>query len=296
MLRELGVDVELIIIPMGSIGSYIKAALKVIGLNFQKKQFYVLHAYYGYSGFIAKLQWKIPVVTTFVGSDIVYDPTSIWAYKDIFIGRWAARVADAVIVMSEEMKVLSKRSDANIIPFGIDTTNFTPADPQAARQKLGLAQDKKYILFPWDPDRKIKRADIANEALKIVQTNHPTAELLCLHNVSHETVADYMNACDAMVLVSDAEGAPVAVREALACNLPVVSVDVGDVKQLLQGVEECYLCAQQPQDVAAKLDMVLRSGNRSTGRVKLSQMDTTWSAQQVMHVYRTLIPEEGQKR
>jgi teichuronic acid biosynthesis glycosyltransferase TuaC len=295
MLGKLGVDADLVIIPMGSIFSYFKAALKVIGLNLQKKQFDVLHAFYGYSGFIAKLQWKIPVVTTFVGSDIVYDPTSILAYKDIFIGRWAAWVADAVIVMSEEMKLLSKRSDAHIIPFGIDTTTFAPADQQAAKQKLGLAQDKKYILFPWDPDRKIKRVDIANEALTILQKNHPTAELMCLHNVSHETVADYMNACDAMVLVSDAEGAPVAVREALACNLPVVSVDVGDVKQLLEGVAECHLCLQHPQYVAAKLDIVLRSGRRSNGRVKLSQMDNNWSAQQVMHVYRTLVPEESQK-
>ena len=169
------------------------------------------------------------------------------------------------------------------------------ADQQAARQKVGLAQDKKYILFPWDPDRKIKRADIANEALTILQKNHPTAELMCLHNVSHETVADYMNACDAMVLVSDAEGAPVAVREALACNLPVVSVDVGDVKQLLEGVEECYQCEQHPQDVAAKLDIVLRSGRRSNGREKLSQMDNNWSAQQVLLVYQSMMPDGNPK-
>jgi len=294
-LSALGVEAKVWIIRMGNVFSYIKAAIKIFGLNFTKKQFDILHAYYGYSGFIAKLKWKIPVVTTFVGSDIVYDPTSILAYKDIFISRWAARIADAVIVMSEEMKLLSKRRDAHIISFGVDTNTFAPAEQQVARHKLGLAQDRKYILFPWDPRRKIKRVDIAKDALTMLRDKDPAAELLCLYQVNYETVANYMNACDVMVLVSDAEGAPVAVREALACNLPIVAVDVGDVKQCLQGVDGCYLCAQHPQDVAAKLDSVLQSGRRSNGRKIISQMDTTWSAQQVLRVYQMLVSAEKQR-
>src|SRR5256885_8077140 len=83
-----------------------------------------------------------------------------------------------------------------------------------------------------------------------------------------------MNACDALVLTSMQEGSPNVVKEALACNLPVVSVPVGDVAQRLRGVEGCELCADdRPETIAAALERVLRRGQRSAGREAVQDLD-----------------------
>jgi len=100
----------------------------------------------------------------------------------------------------------------------------------------------------------------------------------------------YMNACDALVFTSVQEGSPNAVKEALACNLPVVSVAVGDVPLRLRGVSECEVCADdRPATIAAALERVLRSGRRSNGRDALTDLDETSLTEKVIAVYRSVL-------
>jgi glycosyltransferase involved in cell wall biosynthesis len=99
-----------------------------------------------------------------------------------------------------------------------------------------------------------------------------------------------MNACDALVFTSMQEGSPNAVKEALACDLPVVSVAVGDVPLRLQGVEGCELCPdERPETIAAALERVLRRGQRILGREAVRDLDETVITQQVLGVYRAAL-------
>lgn len=257
---------------------YIEAAWKIFLLSFQRKQYDLIHAYYGYCGLLARLQARYPVIVTFLGSDLL-DP------KDSRIGKVVARIADGIIVQSEEMKQVAKRKDACIIPFGVNLDLFTSYPMDDARRELGLALDERLVLFPWNPARPVKRFDLVQEAIRILQQRYDRVHLIVVFDQPHETVAKYMSASNVMVLASDHEGSPMAVREAMVCNLPIVSVDVGDVRQIIENTEGCYLCKHEPSDIADKLGLVLERGSRTCGERVVKQVGSSWSADQVVQLY-----------
>ena len=287
ILESMGVEIDVYPIETGNKVSYLKAFLHFLMMNFQKKRYDIVHAYYGLSAFIAVMQYKMPVVATFLGSDILAEGHH--NDRDRRFSMVAVRRAREVIVMSEEMKRCAEREDAHVIPFGVHLSDFQLEDQGQARQKIGLSPDKKYILFPWKSDRAVKRFDLVQQAMQILQTQIPEAEILVVFGKTHQEVVDYMNACDAVVLASDHEGSPVSIREALACNLPVVSVDVGDVADLLRGVENNFIVEKTPQAIAQGLTMVLQSEKRSNGREKMKSYDMIGATKRVYHLYRGIV-------
>jgi glycosyltransferase involved in cell wall biosynthesis len=94
-----------------------------------------------------------------------------------------------------------------------------------------------------------------------------------------------MSACDALLLVSDVEGSPNVVKEAMACNLPIVSVPVGDVPQIIEGCAGCYQCSQDPQDVAQTLEKALEWGKRTNGRERVQYLDLAEISRNIISVY-----------
>lgn len=278
-LKGKGVRVDLLYINRYQGGwSYAQAGLRIIAESLNAKQYDLIHAFYGHCGFLARLQLRYPVIVTFLGSDILHP-------RDGRIGKLAARYADGVIVQSEEMKRVAKRADAVIIPFGINSDLFTAIPKAEARSALGLPPEKKLVLFPWNPARQVKRYDLIQAACETVRQRWVDVELISIYDKSHEIVATYMSACDAMVLASDHEGSPMALREAMACNLPIVSVDVGDVRQIIEQTEGCYLCQREPSDIAEKLDQVFMRDERTDGVTIVKQLDAAWGAEQVMNLY-----------
>ena len=287
-LRGQGIEIDLWIIRHGKPLSYLRYFLKCCLLNFKPSRYDLMHAYYGHSGLFALFQRKYPLLITFLGSDLMTPPTSKRYYNTI-IGRIAVRFAHSVIVMTEEMKIASGRDDAIVIPFGVNSKIFFPVARKEARRQLGISEDEKIILFPWNPARQVKRFDLAEKAIEIVRQSGFPVRLYPVFNEQRDKLALLMNAADVMVMLSDHEGSPVAVREALACDLPIVSVDAGDVWQLISDVQNCYCCQREPADIAAKIQMVLLSGQRSDGHKKTATMDVAWSAHQVMDVYQKII-------
>jgi teichuronic acid biosynthesis glycosyltransferase TuaC len=228
------------------------------------------------------LQARYPIIVTFLGSDLL-------DRRDGVIGKIAAKLADGIIVQSEEMKRVAKRDDSYIIPFGVNLDLFTSYPMEDARRQLGLALDEKFILFPWNPARPVKRFDLVQEAIRIVQQRYDRVILVPIFDQPHETVAKYMSACNVMVLASDHEGSPMALREAIACNLPIVAVDVGDVRQIIENTEGCYLCKREPSDIAEKLGLVLERGRRIFGECGVRQVDTARCADQVVLIYDSIL-------
>ena len=117
-----------------------------------------------------------------------------------------------------------------------------------------------------------------------------SVELLVVKNVPHAVIPYYMNACDALLLTSSHEGSPNVVKEALACNLPVVSVNVGDVRQRIGNIEGCVLCADDlPQTIAAGLAQVLSRKERINGRRTVRNLDENRLVERVIAVYEQAI-------
>lgn len=278
-LKSLGVFVEVFYIDSRHKINYFSGAIKIISLSFMPKKYDLIHAFYGHTGVLAKLQSRYPVVVTFLGSDLL-------SKKDSKIGKYAARKADGVIVMTDEMKKVANRLDARVIPFGANTAIFKPYPAEKAREELSLPLDKKLVLFPWEPTRAVKRYWIAQETVKLLKTDYDV-ELLTIFNKPRELLAKYMSACDVMLLTSMHEGAPLAVREALACRLPVVSVDVGDVGWIIGKCKGGYIASDQAADLANKASWVFE-GKDILFSIASNTHSSEDSAQEVLSFYKQM--------
>lgn len=258
-------------------------------------QYDLVHAQFGQSALLA-LPKRLPLVVTFRGSDLlgtVDDRTGrhrrIGALHQ-FLSRLAARQADAVIVVAEHMKRhLPPSVDAEVMPSGLDLQFFRPTNQAAAREKLGLPEGEKLVLFVGRPNHGRKRVHLAEQALEILSRSLP-ARLVIAWRVPHADIPLYMSACDALVFTSMQEGSPNVVKEALACNLPIVSVPVGDVKERLKGVEGCELCSDDdPKTIAAALHRVLAKGGRTNGRETVIELDENITTRRVIGIYQAVL-------
>jgi glycosyltransferase involved in cell wall biosynthesis len=112
-------------------------------------------------------------------------------------------------------------------------------------------------------------------------------------DVAPEIIPIMMNAADCLLLTSDSEGSPTVVQEALACSLPVVSVDVGDVRQRLEGVCPSRIVDRNPEDLGKALAEILICGRRSNGSSRVRDVSCSAVAEQTIRVYRTALSQEA---
>lgn len=291
-LRAHGVDVEVFYFRgMGSVTNYL-TAWRQVQRRLRRGGYDLVHAQWGQSALPA-LPKRVPLVVTFRGGDLhgLTDAAGRQRPAGHVLQaacRYVVNRADAVILVSEHMRSFIRRRDVpiHIIPSGIDFSLFRPVDPAAARRRLGLPADRKLVLFAGDPASTRKRHGLARAAIDILNRTLP-ADLVVTWGVRHQDMPDYYGACDAMVFTSMQEGSPNVVKEALACNLPVVSVVVGDVPLRLERVPGCELCADdRPETIAAALERVLHRGGRVAGREAVRDLDENVITERVIGIYR----------
>ncbi|WP_458188962.1 glycosyltransferase [Haladaptatus sp. NG-WS-4] len=240
----------------------------------------LIHANYGLTAPMALAQHRLPVVLSLWGSDLLGEYG--WLSKQ------CARHCDAVIVMSEEM---ARELDApcHVVPHGINLSRFAPQSKRAAREAVGWSRDGTHVLFPYPPSREIKdfpRAErvVANAA---EQVSGPV-ELQSVYGVPHDEMSTYYNAADVLLLPSKSEGSPNSVKEAMACNVPVVTTDVGDVRSRLSGVSPSYVCSSDDELVAGLVD-VLSDPRPSNGREHVRDLSLERMGERIYEVYQTVL-------
>ncbi len=254
----------------------------------------IIHAQYGtVTAFFSVLFHKKPFVVTFQGSDI-NDTKDINPLRNK-LGKWmsyyAARKARRVICVSEELYKRLKygKEKAVVVPSGIDINVFRPLETSNCKQQLNLDPDKNYIFFNAN-NPVIKRLDIAHQVCKLL--NHNNVELLSLSgSVAPDEIPIYLNASALVLLCSDSEGSPMVIKEALACNLPIVSVDVGDVKVRIENVKNCFIAEQKADEIAQRVEFVLRDkGCRSNGRDRLISdgIDSETISKKLLTIYNNI--------
>jgi teichuronic acid biosynthesis glycosyltransferase TuaC len=278
-LRRLGVEVDVLNFDgRRGVLKYLIGGWHVFALT-STRRYHVVHAHYGFAGLVARCQFRSPVVVTFHGSDV-----NLRTQRPL--SRLAATLADQVIVTSPVLASLLQQPRAEVIPCGVDLSQFRPIPKVDARRALGLDPSAPTVLFPGSPGRSVKRFDRFQAALELLPG--PVA-WLTLESVHRERVPLYMNAADCVVLTSDSEGSPVVVREALACNTPVVSVDVGDVRDWLTGVRPGAIVGRSARDLADAIGAVLRTGKRSNGRERATTFDADVVARRVIDTYQRAV-------
>ncbi len=239
-----------------------------------------VHAHYGLSGLLANLQRKVPVVTTYHGSDINDRKVLPFSKLAMRLSAWN------IFVSQKTMKIAKPKRKYSLLPCGIDLSVLQQTPKNEARQKMGLASNRKYVLFAGAFDNAVKNAPLAKEAIALMQDNN--LELLELKGYSREEVTLLMCAADAFLMTSFTEGSPQVIKEALACGCPIVSVDVGDVKERTEGVEGCFVSkTREPNELADLLGKALAFERRTQGREKViaDGLDNELVAKKLMEIY-----------
>lgn len=245
----------------------------------QRRHYDVIHVHHSFCGLIATMQSRVPVVWTFHEGEISGDtsdalreqPIKHLAYSKRMKRHVASKV-DAVVVVAEHLRGPLGRPDALWLPSGIDWKRFAPMDSGQAKRELGLAIDRRYVLFPAAPSRVEKRYELARagvDRLRAIAPEADNVELIALNNVPHERVPLFMNASDVVLMTSAFEASPVTIREALACNVPVIATDVGDARVVMKDIAGCRIVEAQPEPIAAALRASLSGPRRVESRQRM---------------------------
>ncbi len=302
-LRRAGVDVKVLFVDRVGLGTRAYLGLRRrLGRELEAFRPDVVHVMYG--GLLAEVVTRFvrncPVVVSFCGTDLLggtfWAPlTRLTVRLGVIASHLAAKRASAIIAKSSNLRrALPASVDSSkvwVVPNGVDLEMFRPMDRAAARTELGWKDDCFHVLTPAHRGAPVKRLKLAQAVVETLQLEEPAATLHQLAGVPHSLVPLWMNAGEAVLLTSYHEGSPNVVKEALACNVPVVSVDVGDVRERIQGVEGCYLARSERDDLAAKLRRVLAGPGRVKGRETLNELSVDRVAGRLRDVYETAIDE-----
>ncbi len=248
----------------------------------------LIHAHYSLSGMVAGLTvFKQPLVVSLMGSD-----TKAGSLQKT-ITRWFARYQwDKVIVKSLSMQDDLHYPECHVIPNGVDLALFKPFVKDGIKELFSFSSTKKTILFLSDPSREVKNVSLARAAFARGDQN--IAEFQIRYNLSREKVAEVLNAADVVLLTSKWEGSPNVIKEAMACNKPIVATDVGDIRWLFGAEPGHFITSFDPEDVAQKIKEAIVFSDQSTstnGRNRIIELglDTHTIANKLIEIYKSLL-------
>jgi glycosyltransferase involved in cell wall biosynthesis len=244
----------------------------------------LIHAHYSFSGFLASLSFlHKPILVSLMGSDV-----NEAGFINRFILKLFIKHAWSVtIVKSRSMQDYLGIMNIIVLPNGVDLDKFKAVEKTEALNILGWSDKKKHILFCSDPYRKEKNFDLLKQAVPLI--NDYQCEIHFLKGIKSNDIHIYYSAADVLVLTSKSEGSPNVIKEAMACNCPIVSTDVGDVREIISNTEGCFISGFSPNELSAKLRMALDSGKRTKGRDNISHVSSTVIALKLVGIYGSVL-------
>lgn len=263
-LKKVGVELEYFVVAGRGWKSYIKS-IKPLRKRIQEGGYDVIHAHYSWTAYLTSLAtigMNVPMVVSLMGNDIL----DHWWYP--VLARMVAKCKPwkAVIVKSQEMKNRVGMPYANVIPNGVNMEKFHELPQTECQKKLGWDSLKKHVLFPARVEDTRKNWPLANAA---VQMQNSDIELHPFKNTPNDETPIWYNAADAVVLPSFYEGSANALKEAMACNRPVVTTDMGDCRERIEGCEGCYVANTYEVPEFAELLGKALQYEKSGGRERL---------------------------
>ncbi|MBQ6723820.1 MAG: glycosyltransferase [Paludibacteraceae bacterium] len=292
-LRSLGHDVQYVTAKKGGIGGYVEL-YRNIRKAIRDVQPDIVHAHYGICGLIANLQRQVPVVVTYPGSDIndkKIRPISVMAMR---LSKYNLFMSKRQIA---KVKRYAKPEKTEIVRYGILSDLFVVQDKATARKAMGLDADKKYVLFSSKFTRKDKDPELAKQAVALLNDGNDgndanEVELLPLTGgYTKEEMVILMNAVDAAIVTSKSEGSPQFTKEVMACGCPIVSVDVGDVAEQVEGLDGCFIVkSREPREIAEALEKAIAFGKtKGHQHIKSMRLDNVQVAERLVEIYNKVI-------
>ncbi len=285
-LRREGVDIEYYTIKGKGIIGYLTNINKLRKFVIDK-EFELIHAHYSLSALVVILSFlRLPIVVSYMGSDVlgshdINGKRTLIGKLEVFVTKLVNLFVTNRIVKSKEMS--QKFLNSHIIPNGVDFESYKEIEKSFSKKKLGLLKNKEFILFPADPKRPEKNFKLFEEAFRLLANTK--YEYICFNDTLNRMTPFFYNASAIVVLTSFHEGSPNVIKEAMACNIPIVSTDVGDVKEIISNTDGCYITNYDPKEIAAKMEMALKYNKKTTGRLNIKHLEDSSIAKKIIDIY-----------
>lgn len=279
-VKDHGVEFELFPIEGHGMKGYLNN-LKPLKKRLKAGDINLVHAHGGMPGLLSVLQRIVPVAVTYHGSDVNVPKLNVISSLVGQLSSWSIFVSN---LLHQKIKIKPGKR-YSVIPCGLDLRGFHPMDRAESRKKLGWDPDARIILFASSFDRTVKNYPLAEQAVEQLED---VVELQELKDKTREEVCLMVNASDLMLMTSFSEGSPQIVKEAMACNIPVVTTNVGDVEEIIGTTPGCYITSFEPKDVAAAVRKALQFSGRTNGRKMTGRFDNDLISKQVFEVYKTI--------
>lgn len=278
-LCKTGCEVEY----FGVVGKGIKGYLKALKpLKYKINDFKpdIIHAHYGLCGLLTNLQRQVPVVTTYHGSDINVRKVLRFSKIAMRLSAWNIFVDKRTMAIAHSEKL----RNVSLLPCGINLPQSQEKYPDINHV---LEKGKKHVLFAGAFDNAVKDPGLAKQVVALLSD----AQLIELKGYNRDEVNALMYVCDAFLMTSKTEGSPQVVKEAMACGLPIVSVDVGDVRERTIGLGGCYIAhSREPQELAELLLQAVAYG-KTDGYQHIVKMGLSSDlvASKLIEIYQSLL-------
>ncbi len=261
-LTNQGIKVDFFLIKKSGVLGYLKSIFKLLDFT-REKDYDMYHAHYSFSGYVASLAGKKPLIVSLLGTDVLKSSISRLILRNVSrIFKWKC-----IIVKSDEMKKLLNTKKIKVVPNGVDFDTFYPITQEKARSILNWDLNEKIILFNGNKSNPIKNYDLAHEAIDLCSNNIKVIEM---KNLSQEKLNLYYNACDLFLSTSLWEGSPNTIKEAMACNTNIISSNVGDVNYLFGKQKYNHVCAFDPEIISKAItNSLILKKESNKGRERL---------------------------
>lgn len=281
-----GIHIDYYLIRGRGIQGYLKAVFE-LKKHLNKHAYNLFHAHYSLSAIVASLAGARPLVVSLMGSDIHANLISLLivrSFKILF--QWK------VIVKSEEMYNRFGLKDITIIPNGVDMLRFRPLDRKECLDKIQWDKSRIHILFAADSDRNEKNFEFAEKGVSLITEFR--VDLHAVYSVPHINMVYYFNAATLILITSKWEGSPNVIKEAMACNRPVVSTDVGDVKWLIGEEAGHYISSTKLPDLVENIKSAIDFADKyqeTNGRERIFKLglDSVSIARGIIHIYKQVV-------
>lgn len=287
-LRKLGCEIAYYAVVGKGMRGYLRN-VRPLRKKIQEFQPDIVHAHYGLCGMVAVLaaRKKVPVVVT------CHNGETLTKYGNI-ISSLAIRLADYTICVAQHIydKLYLKPKPYIIQPCGIDLKDLPLVDKTVAQKEMNLSPDKINILFGGSFSNARKNAPLAKDAIVLLKRDD--INLIEMRGFNRHQVAMLLNGCDMLLLSTKSEGSPQVLKEAMACNCPIVATDVADIAYLLRGVNNSYVTTFDPADVAEKIQRVIECGERTNGRDRINELklDNPLVCETILGIYKEVLSKK----
>lgn len=249
----------------------------------------LVHSHYSLSAFVTTIAlWFLPSkmhIVSLMGSD-----TKMNIIYKLFVKLCSKFFWNKTIVKSHKMLEDLGLNKAEIIPNGVDLNKIDYNKRQLSNLPRQMEPRTDYVvLFPANPSRVSKNYSLAKESM-----NGVTAELKVVYNLPHEELIDELFKANVVLSTSLWEGSPNVIKEAMACNRPIVATDVGDIRWLFDNRPGHFITSFEPSDVAAKIKKALlfaANKQNTSGRDQILSLglDSETVAKRILQVYQNAL-------